>query len=473
MVRRFAVFLGALMSVALLFSATALAAETTTYELDALDMSIDIPDDYVVFTRDMSADDPTYAQFGLSKEEMGEILEESKAYLDAVMPDVSHEIVVTMEDNSPLEDFGQLSDTSLSAIASMLQDAAEDYGITYVRSEIYQHEQVKFIRLYSSHPNNDQTVYTLQYYTVCNGQAINISMHSYVGKITQANEDELQKTVDSADFRNAKTMKATGLETEPFLYTDMEAGLSFTVPANWTQVDFLAEREILDAKFESTKEEGLCILYGSVDLWEELPESERVGYVRAELDNSVVSAIDISDLAKEWGIEDEKVSTIDFKSKTHFVVEGTCNSQVYGLNVSAPVTVLMRIENGYLFQFWFMAWSDSPYYDDFIRLVRSVKYPRVTAEEFDIHDAPTFTEQPTSSGGLDAGDVLVGLVVIIVGGVGAFVILRSNAAEKQPASVELDSRCPYCEAPVPNGVRFCHRCGNRLQVDAQQGGDEA
>lgn len=483
--KRVTVFLGMLMGTMLLLSSAALAVGTTTYELDALDMSIELPDDYIVFTRDMAASDPNYAQFGFSKEQVDAMLEESNTYFDALLPDASREIAVTMID-MPMEDFNQFSDTTLSALDSEWQTAAESYGATYIKSELYQHEQAKFVKIYTSSPFNDQTMYTLQYYTVCNRQAISIALRSYAGKITSENEDELQRIVDSADFRGAKSLDKAGLETGPFTYTDTEAGLSFTVPAHWSQEELSEERETLDAKFVSTQELGLCILYGSVDAWEEIPEYERVGRSRAEFDNSAFTAMDFSDAAKEWGVEDAKVSTVDYGDKMYYAVEGTCGSQAYGLDISAPVFILMRAENGYLFQFWFMGEFDNPYYDDFVSLVSSARYPSAMADDLDRYDEPMTTNKPIAtnkpvtankpapSGSAGIIVALICVAVLVAGGVVAFLLIRREKAKKQSVCAEYTDAgesetgwTPAQGAETRIVIRFCHKCGSELAPNSR------
>lgn len=67
MTKRATICVVILLWVASLFSITANAAGVTTYNLDELNMSIDIADDYDVFIRDTSVDDSTYARYGITK----------------------------------------------------------------------------------------------------------------------------------------------------------------------------------------------------------------------------------------------------------------------------------------------------------------------------------------------------------------------------------------------------------------------
>ena len=43
-------------------------AANSTYELDELGMSIELPSNHVVFTRDIEANDPNLSAYGLTKE---------------------------------------------------------------------------------------------------------------------------------------------------------------------------------------------------------------------------------------------------------------------------------------------------------------------------------------------------------------------------------------------------------------------
>lgn len=472
MTKRAVVFLSVLLCVALLSSVTALAAETVTYELDALDMSIEIPGNYGTFTRDTPSNDSAYAQFGFTKEQVDGWLTEGNMYLNAIRLDGTHEVNVTMIE-SPLEDFIQLSDTTLSTLASTWVDMAESAGLTYIKSEIHKHEQVKFVKAYISQPYNDQTVYGLQYYTVCNGQAINITMHSYAGELTEEDESELEDIVDSANFRGAKLMENGGLETKPFAYEDAETGVSFTVPANWVQADLNEERETIDAKFASTQEAGLLILYGSTDMWEQLTPGERLGYERSDLDTQMLSEADMTVLAAGAKMEDAKISTVDYGGKTYFFVEGTCQGEAYGLTMSLPTVILVRVENGYWFQFQFTgAGSDSPYFGDLVQLLNSVRYPWEDSAPSAL-GAPSAEKMSSSSDASGPNAVIAWTLAAAAVLAMVLFVWRSKAREaKMPKERQNNLETPQGDGAEltpsqsedcdPPEIRFCHKCGSKL-----------
>lgn len=376
MTKRVSICTVVLMCIALLVPISAQATGTTTYDLDQLGMSIDIPDDYDVFTRDTPADDPAYAWYGFTKESFDSLLEERNIYLNAIPPNSSREIVVTMIE-STIQSFHLMSDTTLSFLASTWTDVYEDSGVTCLKYEIYQHQQVKFVKIYISQEDDGQPVYGLQYYTVCNGQAINITMHSYSGELTQADEDSLQEIVDSANFWNAEPIPETDITTEPFMYVDSKTGVSFTVPANWQEKALFEERTAIDAKFASTQEEGLLIFYGSADFWETIPESERAGLSRTDIDSLAFLEVDSVELARSWGVEGAEVSQKEYNGKTYLMMDGILSGQAYEQTVSIPMIIALRMENGYLCHFQFAGTADSPYFQDFTQLLGSVQYPEV------------------------------------------------------------------------------------------------
>lgn len=363
------VFLAACLALCL-FSVSASAAGSTYY-LSELGMQIDLPEDYIVFTRDTPADDPNFILYGISKEDMDSLLVQQSMYLDAITSTGDAEVVVTMIE-SPLEDFNQLSDSTLKILASSFTAEYESMGITLLRSEVYQHSQAKFLKIYISRSSEQGTVYGLQYYTVYDGKAINVTLHSYQGEIGAYEESELLDIVDTVRFDTAPQLNDPPAETEAFVYTDANTGLSFTVPANWVEKPLNEEREYITAKFVSNLEPGLCIFFYGEDFWSQLPEEERSLYSRSEVDNSLFTEADI---AYMYGCEESEVSTVYFGDRAYFSVEITDTGTLYGLTATATSIVFLRYENGYLYAFRFFDTRESPYYKDFESLMNSVTYP--------------------------------------------------------------------------------------------------
>ena len=448
-------------------------AATGTYDLDELGMSIELPSDHVVFTRDIEANDPNLSAYGLTKEGLSSLMQERSIFLNAWDEDVNYEIIITMMD-SPLEDYNLLSDTTLAAVVSSFETEYASVGITFIRSDIYQHSQAKFAKIYISQPNNGEIAYGLQYNTVYNGKAINITMQSYSGKIDANKESILKKVVDTVHFDTDPQLTSPPIQTEAFTYTDPTSGMIFTVPANWIEEPMFKEREFIDVTFVSNLEEGLAIIFASEDMLSDgfLEESgvsgfEKLLVSRSDLDNSMLTKADV---AAMYGESENAISMVTYGNKEYFIYETVQSGSAYGMTVKVPMTILVRCENGFMYMFQFCGTKDNPYYGDFVALLNSVKYPVVQ----DTHKQ-------------SVGIVFVAVVAVAI----VIVILMTRRRKKRknnqtnmlpqnpnevsvpvpvktPISAEPETVsvpalfCHKCGCKLESGSRFCHKCGTMI-----------
>lgn len=362
-----------------IMSTLAFATDTGLYQINELDMSIDIPNDYIVFTRDINANDPNLIAYGITKDSMISLMESGNIYLNAWDEDVNYEIIVTMVD-SPLGDFNQFSDTTISALLSGMASTYKENDITYIKSEIYQHSQAKFLKIYISQPYNGSTAYGLQYYTVYANKAINITIQSYSGSIDSTKESILKGIVDTAHFATEPIKSEMPSATFSFTYIDTDSEVSFTVPANWVESPMTEERDFIDAKFTSNLEEGLSIIYRSTDVWDEMSTSEKAGYSRTDISNSIFTK---ADAAEMLGISENKIILVTYGDKEYFEAEVSKSGLSYGLDVSVTITYLFRYEDGYMYTFQFGGIGSNKYYSDFEALLNSVKYDVGTPDDTD------------------------------------------------------------------------------------------
>ena len=347
------------------------ATGINTYALNELGMTVLLPSDFIVFTRALKLNDPNLDTYSLTKDEMLELMLSRNIYLNAWDEDINFEIIITMID-SPLVDFNLYSDTVLSTIATSFKSEYEKVGIKYVKSEIYKHEQAKFLKIYISQKNEDKTVYGLQYYTVYDDKAINITMQSYSGDITSSNEATLKTIIDSATFETEPQIADPfATPTSAFTYTDTKTQTSFTVPANWIEVPLSKPRDFIDVKFMSNKEYGMVIMYGAYDLWDAMTASERTGYSRADIDNTILTKSEIAEMGGFYGGE---ISLVNYNGIEYYKTTGKGTNKSYGFDLTGTMTGIFLIENGYMHLFQFSGSSDNEYYDDFESLLQSVKY---------------------------------------------------------------------------------------------------
>ena len=459
--------------IATCFSRMPVFAMGSTYDLPELGLEVSVPTEYAVITRDTPEEDAVFSDLGTTKKDLISQYEANNIYLNAVAHTLDEEIVVTMTENS-ISNFSLFSDTELDVWATTLLGQLGDYGISVSKYEIYHHSQAKFIKLYFTDAANN--AHGLQYYTVYEGKAMNFVMRSYKGNLSSEQEDSLKTIVDSIKYTSAPPVPKTGEDTSSFCYYDEHSGLSFTVPANWRQEELSKERETLDAKFVSTKEAGCTITYGSTDLWESLPASDKIGSSREDFNSSM---FEIADMAEMYGVSADKITTVTYNNIPYFKIEITQSSELYGADFFVTMTQIARVENGWMYIFQFGGASDHALYSEFENLLNSVQY-----------SATSNTKQGESivnSLAIDTGGEggLITLYLIIMAAIIMVVVLvnKKNAKKTRNISPNPEFRevdvvekhnvpatvaCKNCGQDLPLDSSFCHICGHKNNKQGDQ-----
>lgn len=349
-------------------------ADVRTYTLEALDMSVSIPANLVTFTRDMDAKDPNLAAYGFTKDHLYSIFLLQNIYLNAWNDAMNFEVVITMSD-SIVDDFNLLSEPMLFGLIRSGESERAAYGLTLQKMEIHQHAQAKFIKIYQKLLQKDTEIHILQYYTSYAGKAINITMRSMSDVATTAREALIQRIVDSAAFGTApQHRELVSLSTGTTIHTDPKTGTKFTVPANWMEQPLLKERKYIDIKFVAVKDEGVSILYGSQDLWSQLPPIQQWLNPRSSIDNTLATEEFISEM---YGTLPNQITTVSYGGVEYFKIETMTTEDILGIDLPIKMTHFLFIDQGYMYNFYFSGTSDSAYYKDLEALLESVEYNQV------------------------------------------------------------------------------------------------
>ena len=430
-----AIFMAIMLVINLAIPARAASEE---YEVSEMGISLEIPDEYIVFTRDMDKNDPAFADFGVSKETLMDQFDTGHIYLNAVLPSGNEEIVVTMEENI-ISEFNGLGETSLLMLASTLKDGYEEYGISVSSYDIYHHPQLEFIRIYFN--TTDKTTYGLQYYTIYGGQAMNFTMRSYGGPISGSQERTIQNVVDSVDLHFYVPTKTPVAETPAFVHTDPDTGTTFTVPANWSVQPFSKERDILDIQFSCAEDPALMISYASYDLWSELSFFEKLFMSRSKAEELLSSTEYIAEMME---VPESSISKKVFNGKEYYFVETTYATEMYGMNFSSKVNLAVHIEDGWCYMFYFYGESNNPRYDEFVQLVKSVEYGDV---------------------GTSGAGVGIAVVIIITAAIVCVIVILKKKSKKKPATAATP-KIAQPEILIDQDYIYCHHCGNKLPNDS-------
>ena len=451
MIKGFKLFLLVLM-VLLLFTTTALAS-SSTYTISELGLEITIPSEYRVITKDTPANASIFSDLGTTKADLIKQFEETKVYLNAIPDTLDEEVVVTMDTNI-IDNFSAMSDTSLKMFASSWVNEYEKMGIGVKKYDIYQHSQAKFVRVYFEDTAN--SVNGLQYYTIYNGKAMNFTMRSYSGEITTKQENTIKTIVDSVKYDTPPVEIPTGDETEAFVYTDVDTNTKFTVPANWYEKELSKEREFIDVKFVSSKEEGMSIMYGSTDLWGMLTPEERLGSSRSDLDNST---FEISDIAELYGLDGNAITRKIYNGVDYFQATIKQNIDMYGGTFSPELTYVIRIENGWMYWFQFGGTTDNEYFADFEKMLNSIQYSN--SKETSAETTPNVIAMILP--------FVVVLVIVLLIFLLVFKLDKKNKKQTNSVPVnDIDELTPELNSlqPFENEYFYCKKCGQQLPIDS-------
>lgn len=194
--KRTANVLAAFAAVLIMLSSLAVTAfaESTSYEIDELFMSISIPNEMLAITRDSEKTDSYFSKFGLDYKETMNMFKDGNIYLQAMKDDGSLTLTVTMDEDQNsrnINNYNRLDDSDLKDIMNKyLNDEA------YKSGTIVESNGVKYIYLTVSTKSGKKIIQAQQYCTVTNGMSIVITLDAPAGhKLTSDDRDLLSNVI--------------------------------------------------------------------------------------------------------------------------------------------------------------------------------------------------------------------------------------------------------------------------------------
>lgn len=168
---------------------------TVKYKIPDLNMKINIPEEHIVLTQDVDKTGIPPGYINVDKDELAKSMRDKGIYLNVVSKDLHYEIVVRMFENSntkQIKDFKNLEYADLVRARSLILDDKLNETVS-----IYDTSQAKFLRT-----QFDKNIgsYSVQNYTVVNGQCINIELISYNLEQTNQQLVILDNMINSIKF---------------------------------------------------------------------------------------------------------------------------------------------------------------------------------------------------------------------------------------------------------------------------------
>ncbi|MGI5897027.1 MAG: hypothetical protein ACOX6U_08725 [Oscillospiraceae bacterium] len=210
------------------------AADVVT--VPELYLSLTAPDGWYVITRNTPESDAVFEEIGLTKDEVNQMFEQGSIYYNALESETfAQEIVVTMGENQQVFDWRSFSDETYKQFADELMNADMEAitgiaGVEYGGYEIIDHPQVKWMKFDARILNDDEQTAIIQYITIVNGQHINVTLRSYTGSISSADEATFDSFVQNLNFTEIKAVPGiAGLFANGAFYTYLWIGIAALV----------------------------------------------------------------------------------------------------------------------------------------------------------------------------------------------------------------------------------------------------
>lgn len=368
--------LGVLLALSILLAQPAGAVGTRQIRLEEVDITLELPSDMIVLTRDMEEDDPNLDIMGQTKAEVLAELEAEDGYLEAWDLDGQCSVYVNMW-SSPEPDYNEMSEREFSAYAAELEGLYnEAENVLEASCGVYGHPQTVFLRAEVRFDSGDIVMYR----TIYGGKHIELTLFAYTETLNPAQLSRIQSVVDSVVLEGEP--EEASAPAEPFLYTDEQTWVSFWVPAGWSKTELVGDAEVLKCGFVSGEPDTAIIYYGNSDLYEEV--SELGEYSREEINMELITSVfTIEELQESFLLGAEDAALITY-GDTPYMVGRVTKETPYG---SMEGTVAICINKGYEHFFYFYTREQSVssvHYRSFKHLLAGAAFPAphrgVTAE---------------------------------------------------------------------------------------------
>lgn len=202
------------------------ANDMSSYRYEEGAFSLLLPTDWVLFTPNTADDDPNLSLLGTDGKTLQKKMSENNMVFNSVCPDLSREVTVYWFKNTKSRatfDFNLIKPDALSEQAQSLIDHEFEGGEgvvlpTYLSYEKYHNGQALFLRFEGVIKKGDTNeAEFIQYSTVINEYACNISLHTYGQAITAEDVNLLKKIIDSLTFDEVLKKTALNGVTIPLL----------------------------------------------------------------------------------------------------------------------------------------------------------------------------------------------------------------------------------------------------------------
>lgn len=306
--------------------------------LPEIGLSVPVPLDYVVFTRDTPQDDPAYAATRYEYENIQQFLWAGNFYLFAVSLDASKELTVYANPvGTP--DFSEFDRSELEAIALSTAQELIAIGQTFDQAQIRYTDYATYVVV----AVHDDSAYHILCSTVRNGVMYTIRSISRGAALSEYEEGLFYGLLENTAFEGDELGELNEARWQEERYVNEAGRISFPVPEGWARQEPAEEPFSLILRPEEN--DGCSIMFTQEDLW---AQNEAYftgqGMARADVD---ISKITIEGAAGSFGVAVADVEIAYYAGMMFYKTVQTWESD--GGTVTA--TLLLTVQNGMMYEF--------------------------------------------------------------------------------------------------------------------------
>lgn len=433
--------------------------ENNIYEVEELDLSITLPTEYEVFTRNLeNYSEEEINKFGFTKQKLIETFESNNIYFDALRVN-KEEFIITMLENGVI-DLNHFTDEDIKKF--ILDDAKKEFnGAKITNAEIYNEKGMKYLKYHYKDNISNGIVFS----TIYDNKTYTFNFKFYEGEIMESDERRIGEIIRNIKFNLSQSKKEFSNGT---YVTDEESNVLIMIPEGWTKVDIEKQDSNIDFKFVSNEKGELMILYTSRDIWEELPGEYKIGCVRSDLDENFFNEKDIADF-----LELQNVTKVKYNYINYFIGEKKYKAPLleeYGTpEVEMYTTMVIHINNGWIYIFQINTNKENEYFKDFEYLLNNIKYDKISSIPMDMTGIeniviPTFKPEDASDKKTSRTYIIPPIISICI-----FEFLRRKIKKRRKMKEELKKtenetiKCPKCGARLRDNIKICYICGEKIR----------
>lgn len=347
------------------------AGAATLHVIPELNLTLELPQDYVFFTRSTPEDDPDLARFGLSHDLLMNTLTSTSMYGNGWPESIDCELTVTMVEMPSLESLKDAPAAVQQECHNAIVKEFNNMGWTVSESALHHLDNATFVEIQYTQASGGSTDSLIQFSTVVDHRTINFTLRSYGDPLTEAEKQQHRDMCAGVNFDAASTpvqdMSISDLDFSIPAYNpgEISSAKRFSDPLTKASFAYPEGWEVEEELFEPGETSlTLCkdgrtymIVYTGVDLYDSMsaelgPLMSIGGFSREDINNNFFELTDIADL---FSTTTDKVHTVTFGNAEFYTANLDATESGQGFHVYYALCY----NNGYMHLMMYMGDDDA------------------------------------------------------------------------------------------------------------------